>query len=224
MYLPKNLTTKAVIFDLDGVLLNSMHAHVAAWESALAEIDLTVDRQILYLNEGNLDWSMLTMTWELQGCELNAASFESIMFRQREIYNDRHRDRVGLYPGAVKLVEHLTETGLPLALVTSSTRQVLKPELVAWLDQYFSLIITGDQVVRNKPHPEPYLKALFGLDLGPEQALVVENAPAGIKAARAAGMTCLALATTLPSSALDLADRVFPDHEALAAWLNAHLE
>ena len=210
---------KAILFDLDGVVLDSMPAHTASWRLALAEAGLELDERSLLLHEGNLDFRLLTETLLPPGHGLTPEGFDRIMARQRSIYLENHADRVAVYPRADSLLTDLSRRGLILALVTSSTREVLLPGLREWLDQRFSLVVTGDMAPRSKPFPDPYLIALSRLGVNADQALVVENAPAGIEAAKAAGLTCVALATTLSPDNLGRADVVLPDHEALAAWL-----
>ena len=83
----------------------------------------------------------------------------------------------------------------------------------------FEVIVTGNQVSRGKPDPESYRLAAARLGIGPSECLVVENAPLGIQAARAAGMGCVALETGLPAEQLAGAERVFPDVKALRTWL-----
>ncbi|MBW2063071.1 MAG: HAD family phosphatase [Deltaproteobacteria bacterium] len=214
---PENV--QAVIFDLDGVILDSMPAHVASWRKALGEFDLEVDADFILRHEGALDRDLLVHLFERNGQRVAPELFDRIYLRQREIYWDQYAAEVPVFPGAARLVELLARTALRLALVTSSSREVLTPDLWTWLASSFSPLITGDQVRRSKPHPEPYLKALAGLGLPAAEVLVVENAPAGIASARAAGLTCLALATTLPPAELAEADLVLDNHAALRIFL-----
>jgi beta-phosphoglucomutase len=85
----------------------------------------------------------------------------------------------------------------------------------------FDVLVTGDQVIDGKPDPEPYQIAAERLNLDPGECLAVENAPLGIRSAKAAGMACVALATTLPPPRLAAAgaDLVFDDPQALRRWL-----
>ena len=210
---------KAVIFDLDGVILDSMPAHVAAWRTALAEVDLNIKEEILLLNEGNLEWSQLSKYAAAVDGNLGPHTFNWLLERQREIYLEKYAEGVAFFPPVPDLIERLTRAGLDLALVTSSTRQVLSPGLTHWLDEFFNILITRDQVRNGKPHPEPYQTAFDRLGHSVDQVVVVENAPAGIESARSAGLNCVALATTLPPSELRNANQVFSDHQALSDWL-----
>ena len=210
---------KAVVFDLDGVILDSMPAHVAAWQEVFAEKGIQVASRFLYLHEGNLDWPSLRETLA-PGFEEPAPDFFQILLsRQREVFNNQYATRVTVFTEAEPLLKDIKKAGLDLALVTSSSRQVLSPDLVNWLNGYFRIMVTGDTVKRHKPHPEPYLTAIEALKIDPSQALAVENAPIGVQSAKAAGLTCFALTTTLTEGDLNQADQVFPNHAALSDCL-----
>ena len=83
----------------------------------------------------------------------------------------------------------------------------------------FEAVVTGDSVTRGKPDPEPYLEAMAALRIDPDQGIAIENAPYGITSARAAGLFCVAISTSLPESYLHEADRIVTDHEALRTFL-----
>jgi beta-phosphoglucomutase len=217
MHLKKN-GLKSVIFDLDGVVLDSMPSHVSAWQSTFSEIGVQVEPDFIYRNEGNLDWERLSRHEAFQGRGVTSDGFDKLLGRQRCIYLEKYADRVRPFPGAVDLLHELALAGVPLALVTSSSRAVFTVTLSDWLTDRFTCLVTRDMVSKGKPNPEPYLKALAELRLEPEEAVVVENAPAGIEAARGAGLTCLALTTTLTAADLDQADLVFSSHKELTGW------
>jgi beta-phosphoglucomutase len=213
-----------VIFDLDGVILDSMPAHVSAWRDVFAEINVHIDNEFIYRHEGCLEFSRLENTTQWNRAPLTLDVFRELLARQKDVYMDRYAAGVRFFPQARHLVERLHEAGIELGLVTSSVRDVMKPDLKDWLSRYFTCVVTGDQVERTKPDPEPYEKALIGLQIPAGQAVVVENAPAGIQAAKEAGLTCLALTTTLSSEYLAAADLVFTGHEELETWLVSRLK
>ena len=217
MYLQKN-GLKAVIFDLDGVVLDSMPSHVSAWQATFSEIGVDVESDFIYRNEGNLDWKRLGRHEAFKGRGVTSEVFNRLLKRQRSIYLARHAGQVQLFPDAVDLLGRLASAGMRLALVTSSSREVFPLALADWLTDRFTCLVTRDMVSKGKPDPEPYLKALEHLRLNPDEAVVVENAPAGIEAARRAGLTCLALTTTLTAAELGHADMVFSSHKELAGW------
>ncbi|MFN2242729.1 MAG: HAD family hydrolase, partial [Anaerolineae bacterium] len=125
-------------------------------------------------------------------------------------------------PGILPLLHDLRGRGYRLGLVTGSARSVVDESLVpTGVASFFEVIVAGDEVAMGKPDLEPYRTAAARLGIAPAQCLAVENAPLGIESAKAAGMGCVALQTTLPAECLSAADRVFPDVQAMRAWLVA---
>jgi len=116
------------------------------------------------------------------------------------------RDGVIAMPGAIELVRAIPEDRW--CVVTSGTRLLASARLRLFGIPVPKFMITADDVVNGKPHPEPYLKGGELLGVNPQQCLVVEDAPAGIKSAHTAGMKVIALASTYPASALNEADGV----------------
>jgi len=102
-----------------------------------------------------------------------------------------------------------------LALVTGTSRHELYQILPTSLRDLFSVIVTGSDVKHGKPHPEPYLKSLKGLKIKASAAVVIENAPFGIRSAKQAGLKCIALETSLPKKYLSEADAIFPSIKEL---------
>ena len=210
---------RAIIFDLDGVILDSMPAHVAAWQMAFKEFNLRVETNFILRHEGSMDFNLLKHCFARDGRRFEPGFFNEIYKRQREIYSNRYAARVRVFPEAARLLSLLSQARVRTALVTSSRREVLSSNLWTWLKASFSALITGDEVKRPKPHPDPYIKALAELRLKPAEALGVENSPAGVASVRAADMTAVALTTTLPPENLMHADIVLKDHAALRRFL-----
>jgi beta-phosphoglucomutase len=129
-----------------------------------------------------------------------------------------------LVPGIGPLLHDLRGRGYRLALVTGSARRVVDESLApTGVTGLFEAVVTGDDVTHGKPDPEPYARAAAALDLPPGECLAVENARLGLRSARAAGMDCVALETTLDAEQLlDAgATHAFSGAPALRAWLLA---
>ena len=208
----------AVLFDLDGVLLDSMEHHVRLWQEVLAGEGVRVSRWFILENEGALDAGVLEGLAAEQGVRLRTPMSE-LLARQARLYLERCADLVRPYPWAEELLVGLREQGRRLALVTSSRRALVERCLPARLRECFTVVVSAEDVGRHKPHPEPYLTAARALGLEAERCVVVENAPAGIEAALAAGARCYAVASTLPPERLRRAQAVFPDLVALGRRL-----
>lgn len=211
--------TKSVLFDMDGVILDSMPYHVRAWQEALFEQGFSVSAEMLYLHEGAIELDTAAMIFKDNKRFINADMFHEILVRQMEIFATRFQPMIKPFPEVPQILKRLCDAGWQLALVTSSHMEILKKVLPSGIKGYMDHIVTGDQVSRRKPFPDPYLAALSALKQGPEDCLVVENAPAGIMAARAAAIHCVALTTTLSEEHLSEADAVLTSHTELIDYI-----
>jgi beta-phosphoglucomutase len=215
----------AVLFDMDGVILDSMQQHAELWQELMADQGFRVSREFILRHEGALGPEVLERFFREQGLDRSRlsqaqAGMGALLTRQAELYLERHAGQVRPFPGAEALLARLAGRGVPTALVTSSRRALVRRCLEEGLRRRFAAIVTAEDVARHKPHPDPYLRAAQELGLDPARCLVVENAPAGIASARAAGATCFAVCSTLGPAELAAAQAVFPDLKALAAGLD----
>ena len=191
------LSAKAILFDMDGVLINSAHAVERVWRVwALAH---GLDPAIV-VAQAHGRRSLETIRAVAPAMD---AEKENILVEQMEI-NDK--DGVTALPGAARLLAQLPDDRF--AVVTSATR----PLAVARLG-YANLpvpkhMITADDVVHGKPSPEPYQKGAALLGFTPADCLVFEDTPAGIVSARSAGMKAIALQTTYPADQLQAAHAI----------------
>ena len=210
---------RAVMLDMDGVVLDSMPAHLRSWQRTLAPLGIQLTAAELYPLEGMpTEPTAQLLTERFLGQACSAEEARRLAETKRSFFVEQFEP--ALVPGIVPLMHDLRGRGHRLALVTGSAavvvEQVLAP--LAVLD-LFEVVVTGDQVSRGKPDPESYQLAARRLGLEPGECLVVENAPLGIRAARAAGMGCVALETSLPAERLGGAERVFADVKGLREWL-----
>jgi 16S rRNA pseudouridine516 synthase len=123
-----------------------------------------------------------------------SASVEELMRRRGEIATDFFANRVGLFSSAKTTLEQLREMKLPLAVATSSVSASARPFLDrTGIRSLFSVVVTGDEVQQGKPHPDIYLRTAKKLGIAPEACLVIEDALAGVAAAKAANMRVAAI-------------------------------
>ncbi len=209
------LRFKAYLFDMDGVVLNSMPYHVKAWQEAFQEFGLTVSPNLLYLYEGAIEPDTAVQLFCNNGCTITKNDFEKILARQKQIFQERYRVLVSPYPEIPEILSTLLGMDASTALVTSSHREILNSILPKEILAYFNCVITGDSVERRKPYPDPYLKAIEALGATPDEAVAIENAPSGILSAKQAGASCIAIKTTLDEQHLQKADMVVEDHREL---------
>jgi len=184
----------AVIFDLDGVLADS-----EPWWNQI-DAKLLAEYGVSY--RGEYHRNVLGVSYRLavefyKNAFHISASVEELMRRRGEIATDFFANRVSLFPSAKTTLEQLREMKLQLAVATSSVSASARPFLErTGIRGLFSVVVTGDEVQQGKPHPEIYLRAAKKLGISPEACLVIEDALAGIAAAKAANMRVAAIPDT----------------------------
>lgn len=200
---------RAILFDLDGVLIDSMSCHARAWREAIkTRLNLEVPEAYFLVNEGrNAKDIVLTLIQKHQ-IDADENAWQRVSNYCDQLFLQTFTPR--LVDGAREIVMTLHSYGYRLGIATGSTRLVLEDMLseTGMLD-YFSAFVTAEDVEFSKPHPQPYLMLLKQLQARPEQSLVIENAPLGIDSALAADLICLAVATTNKPEVLSQATKTF---------------
>ncbi len=186
---------KAVLFDFDGVIADTLTYHVDAWQRVFADYGVRIAAEDVYLLEGQLAENIGRQLARQKGLALDDATLAQLVRQKRMIYNQITRAQV--YPNARHAIEFLKQHRIKIALVTGSIRKNIEPVTGNEFLALFDVMIFGDEVANTKPHPEPYLTAAKKLQVAPKDCLVIENAPMGIRAAKLAGMVCVALKTTI---------------------------
>jgi len=156
------------------------------------------------LHEGRSSREILPILMKEAGIVIPEERQAAFIEEKRAYY--RTIAQVKEYPGAFDVIGELRRRGFRTALVTACALKNMQHSLSSEKQGRFDFIITGDEVVRAKPFPDPYLTAAQRLTLAPHECLVVENAPLGIEAAKKAGMYCVAIETTLGRQYLGSAD------------------
>ena len=214
---------RAVLFDMDGVLYNSMPSHAKAWHRAMAHFGYDLPEQEAYMHEGRTGASTINIvSLRQRGVEESEERIQEIYRVKSEFFNE--------YPpaepmsGALELLRKLQTQGLKILIVTGSGQASQLDRLNHHFPGIFcrELMVTAFDVKRGKPDPEPYLMGLQKGGLHADECVVVENAPLGVRAAKAAGIFTIAVNTgPLPNEALtdEGADILLPSMQALCdAW------
>ncbi|MEA3201667.1 MAG: beta-phosphoglucomutase [Thermoplasmata archaeon] len=203
------MSLRAVIFDVDGILVKSMENHAAAYQKVFAEIGVAIEAREVYANEGRRSPEVIASLAQERGLDLSPAKLDAMNHAKQAAFYAF--GPAPLYPGVQALLEKLAAHGLRLAAVTGTNRANVEHHLGA-LAKLFDVIVTADDVARTKPDPEPYLAALAKLGLRADECIVVENAPLGVKSGRAAGLRVIGVTTTNPADVLRKAgaDRIVP--------------
>ncbi|QDU95613.1 HAD family hydrolase [Lignipirellula cremea] len=186
---------QAVIFDVDGVLIDSYHAHFESWRIVAAEHGMVMTPEDFHATFGRTSRETVRAAWPER-------SFSDEQVRQLDeekeaVYRKLLAENFPAMPGAVALIADLAATGVGLAVGSSGPPPNVRLTLdLLGCKEQFQVVVTGADVTRGKPDPEVFLTAAQRLGLSPADCLVIEDAAAGIKAAQSAGMKAVGLVST----------------------------
>ncbi len=199
---------KGILWDMDGVLVDTGEAHYISWSQTFEERGLSISREQFQATFGMNNAGILHL---LLGESIEPELIVEIGDRKEALFRQAVKGRVRLLPGVREWLERLKARGIKQA-IASSAPQANIDALVdeVGIRRYFEAIVSGAGLP-GKPHPDVFLEAAKQLGLLPESCLVIEDAVPGVQAARNAGMRCIAVTTTNPAEALQSADVVVGD-------------
>lgn len=195
------MSYKAILFDMDGVIVDSESLHVAAFQAVLKRYGHSLtDEQYKQYFAGRTDEAGFKQYFDFIG---ENVELPVIMDEKANTYLELAYDQLVPYPGVIEFIRDVASRNVLLALVTGSLRAEAEVTLKAFeITKFFSAVIAAEDINQTKPNPEGYLKAANALSTNPTDCVVIEDAPSGVKAANAAGMRCLAVTTTHTSEEL----------------------
>ncbi|MBN2134163.1 MAG: HAD family phosphatase [Acidobacteria bacterium] len=203
----------AVLFDMDGVITDSMPWHHICWNEVLERRGIHLSKEELYKREGEKGFTTIQNIFMDKGKTITEAEAEELLKEKEVLFHKKAR--IQLFSGIEDFIFRLAGLGVKVGLVTGTSMGELIKLLPSELIEIFKTIVTGDRVSNGKPHPEPYLKALNEIGVEIESVAVIENAPLGIKSAKAAGVFTIAVQTSLGEEYLREADVTVRDHLTL---------
>src|SRR5690348_16452240 len=206
----KKFDTKAVIFDLDGTLLNNNSFHRKTWEAYLKNIEKVISPEEFnaYIN-GRTNKDAIEYIY---GRKMSEEESTKYTLEKESLYRKLYKPFIKPVPGLLHFLEVLHKKNIPMAIATSG----IQPNIGFMFENlpikhYFKVIVNSSHIMNGKPHPEIYLKAASQLDISPKNCLVFEDAVVGIRSAKAAGMKVIAVATTQTKEELSIADMIVDD-------------
>ncbi|EKB29721.1 MULTISPECIES: HAD family hydrolase [Aeromonas] len=174
----------ALIFDMDGTLVDSMPRHLDAWEATSAEFGLPFDRAQLNEYGGIPTRKIVAILAEQHGLDIDVEAFTR---RKVALYME-HIQQVSVFPAMWELVRRC-HGKVPMGIGTGSPRNQAESILKSTgLDAYIQVVVSADDVVNHKPHPDTFLQVAEQLGANPANCLVFEDTQIGLQAGRAAGM------------------------------------
>jgi beta-phosphoglucomutase len=214
---------KALLFDLDGTLIDSEQFHLDCWNQILIEAGIRLDMDDWIANYSGVPMPANAKRL-IEKYGLPVAHDELVRERESVTLNRLQTVDINLMPFANETLEFFKEKGLTLALVTGSA----SPDVDAifkrnGMNKYFDLIITRSDVAESKPHPESYELCCRKLGLSPNECIAFEDTVNGVKSAKAASLVCYAIqARACEHLKLDAADKIFSDFNAAKKYLLAN--
>ena len=182
---------QAVIWDLDGVILDSADEHRRAWQRLAREEGIPMTDADFWATFGKRNDDIFASLWG----NLPPAQVKILSDRKELYFRELIRESAAPLPGAIELMSELRDAHFDQALASSTPVENI--DLIAdvlGLKRYFSILVSGETVAKGKPAPDIFLKAAAVLHMHPSVCLVIEDAVAGVEAAHAAGMRCIAVA------------------------------
>lgn len=197
---------KTVLFDMDGVIVDSMPYHFISWFETLKKYKVTVSPFDIYEKEGEKCEVCVRRFFKRDKIKCDDKIVNEVLRLRDKLYKKYFK--VHLFSDVEPVINRLKEQGFLLAIVTGSNKEKVKSMLPKKILSEFDVVISADMIKRGKPYPDSYLTAAKKLNIKPTECIVVENAPYGVKAAKAAKMFCVAVTTSLPAQYLAKADIV----------------
>jgi beta-phosphoglucomutase len=189
------LRARGFVFDLDGTIVDNIPFHMAAFSTFLARHgipELSEEKRAAIDGKRNRDVFPIVF-----GHPLSDEDVLRFANEKEQLYRELSRGRLQPRPGFTRLLDRLRALGLPVAIATSAPAENVAHSLAELgLTQTFSRVARSDEVSRGKPFPDVFLRAAELIGVPPAHCLAFEDAPAGVVAARAAGMTCVAVGST----------------------------
>lgn len=198
--------SRAVIWDMDGVIADTAPYHFRAWHEVFQKRGVDFTEADFRRNFGQRNDTIIRNTL---GAQTSRGEVEAIAMEKEETFHRVLGQNIKPHPGAVRLIKSLREHGFKIALASSAPiENIQRVTGSLGIYDYFDSIVTGRDVAEGKPSPQGFLLAAQKLGVEPGDCVVIEDAIAGVAAAKRAGMHCIAVTNTHPRERLAEADLV----------------
>lgn len=210
---------KNILFDMDGVLINSMKYHVKAWHLAFKEYDINISEDRFKLMAGVTPRETVERMNLEKNLNLSALDIDKIIATKYVKFDEVYR--LEIFDNVLSKLNELKKCGYRLGLVSGGRKDMVLMTINECFPNIFETIVTAGDVKFGKPNPEPYQMAVDTLGLDVSETVVVEDGICGIESGNAAKLDVFALTTTVSVDKLGLATKIFESHDDLfAEFLN----
>ncbi len=202
----KNNPARAVLWDMDGVVVDSAVAHRDSWKFAFGKQGVSFtdkDFEQVFGQRNDL------IIRKIMGQDIGQSKIDEVAEDKEIFFRELIRKDMRAFPGVIKLLKLLKENGIKAAIGSSAPMENIKVILDGLgITGYFQALVYGQEVRESKPSPQVYQLAARKLGAEPQNCIVIEDAVAGVLAARRGGMHCIAVTNSHPAEALSQADLV----------------
>jgi len=206
------LLLKSIIWDMDGVLVDTLEFQFEVWHNIFSEYGVEFDRANFNRHFGTTNLQTVQKTL---GDRITPEEALAIAERKKTISEKEAIERAVLIPGVVRWLQYFKVCAIPQAVASSNSQNFIEKTVRRLeIHQYFNALVSAEGLA-SKPDPAVFLEAARLLNAAPHKCLVVEDAIAGVEGARRAGMKCLAVATGNSVEVLSGADLVIADFDSL---------
>ncbi len=197
---------KAVLWDMDGIIADTADFHYSAWRDVFKERGVEFTKADFMRHFGQRHDTIIIFAL---GDKFSQEDIEAITNKKQSLYRQRVAKNIVPLPGAVELIKLLNRRGIKTAIASSAVAQNIQVILKGLgIEDCFQAIAFGTEVAEGKPSPEIFQLAAKKLGVKPENCVVIEDAIAGVTAAKRAGMKCVAVTNSHPRQSLKNADMV----------------
>lgn len=215
---------KIIIFDFDGVILDSENSHFIAFNEGLKNLNVNISEDEYYSKYISLDdRGVITNVVNDKNISVTNEEIDMIIKNKNDYFESRLIDNSKLFPGVEELIIQLSKNFV-LSIGSGANRsEIIKTLKNNNIYDYFEIIVSADEVNNPKPNPETYNRVLdnINIDFNINEIIVIEDSPGGIEAAKSAGLKCIAITNTFDNEELGKADIIVSNYEDILKYLTS---
>lgn len=215
---------KIIIFDFDGVILDSENSHFIAFNEGLKNLNINISEDEYYSKYISLDdRGVITNVVNDKNISVTNEEIDMIIKNKNDYFESRLIDNSKLFPGVEELIIQLSKNFV-LSIGSGANRsEIIKTLKNNNIYDYFEIIVSADEVNNPKPNPETYNRVLDNIntDFNINEIIVIEDSPGGIEAAKSAGLRCIAITNTFDNEELGKADIIVSNYEDILKYLTS---